>query len=242
MKIFSIVTSLMILGIASSAQAAMPAAAPFQFKNYAAHYTLRYDGIPFGKSTTTLLVNNPPSHYDLCIDNRTTLPFLHGNVEECSDGTLTPTRVKPNRYDYFYHRGDTHEHIRIEFNWKKHIATITTMEPSKSSQWHIAIPENTQDKVSYQLLLRRGLAQGKTAFSFPIADGGKLKTYAFHVDTAENQKNTVKIIRDPMPSKEKLTIWFRSDIDYIVSKVKQHKNIADIGTASLDSFSWEKHV
>jgi hypothetical protein len=223
MKFFPIVTSLMILGIASTAQAA-----PFQFENYEAHYTLRYDGIPFGNSTTVFTTNK--NHYSLCIDNKTTLPLLHGEVKECSNGILTTHTIKPLTYDYDYKRNSTREHIHIDFDWKKQIAVMTT----PSSHWHIAIPDNTQDKISYQLLIRRGLAQGKTSFTFPIADGGKLKTYEFSVDKTQN--NLVKLSRKPTPSKEEVSIWLRSDLDYLVSKVKQNKHIADIGTAELDSY------
>jgi len=232
MKIFSIVTSLMILGIASRAEA-IPAA--LVFKNYEAHYTLRYDGIPFGKSITTFVI--PKNHrYMLCIENKTTLPFLHGATKECSTGMLTPKIIKPLTYDYDYKNSSNHQHIHIDFDWKKQLAIMSV----KNSTWHITIPQNTQDKLSYQLLIRRGLAQGQTAFSFPIADGGKLKLYEF--DVVEHHGNTIKLTRRPMPSKENVSIWFRADRDYIVSEARQNKHIADVGTATLDNFTWNPHV
>jgi hypothetical protein len=231
MKIFPIVTSLMILGIASSAEAA-----PFQFKSYEAHYTLRYDGIPFGKSKTLFKTDTGKHYYTLCIENKTTLPLLHGATEECSVGLLTPRTVKPLTYDYTYKQGSDLQHIHIDFDWKQKLAIMAV----NKSSWHINIPPNTQDKVSYQLLIRRGLSQGQTTFSFPIADGGKLKTYEFNV--VEHNRNSIKLTRNPMPSKENVSIWFRPDIDYIVSEAKQNKHIADIGTAQLDSFTWKPHV
>lgn len=230
MKIFPIVTSLLILGIASTAMAA-----PVQFKNYDAKYTLRYDGIPFGKSTTSFRTNNK-NQYTLCIDNKTTVPLLHGQVSECSKGILTSQTIKPITYDYDYKRNGNHEHIHIDFDWKKQQAIMTT----PATQWRITIPENTQDKISYQLLIRRGLANGITTFSFPVADGGKLKTYQF--TTTHTKNNLIKLNRKPMPSKENVAIWFKPDLDYLVTKVEQHKQIADVGTAELDSYTWNPNV
>lgn len=230
MKIFAIVTSLMILGIATHAEAA-----PFEFKNYQASYTLRYDGIPFGNSTTTFSTDEK-GHYTLCIDNKSTMSFLQGAVRECSAGIFTPHTVKPLTYDYDYKRNSDHQHIHIDFDWRKNTATMTT----EKSRWHIDIPPTTQDKISYQLLIRRGLSQGQTTFSFPVADGGKLKTYEFNVK--DKQNNTIQLSRTPMPSKENVTLWLRADIDYLIIKVKQNKHIADIGTAELTSFHWNSHV
>lgn len=224
MKILPIVTSLMILSMASSAQAV-----PFRFQNYQATYTLRYDGIPFGKSTTTLNVDKK-NLYSLCIDNKTTLPFLHGNVVECSKGVILKNTIKPLTYDYHYHHNSQRTDVHIDFDWKKNIASMTT----KNTTWHIPIPHNTQDKISYQLLLRRGLAEGQTLFDFPIADGGKLKAYRFDVIHQNHQTITLK--RSPMINKENVTLWFRKDLDYLVSEVKQTKHIADVGTAELTAY------
>lgn len=240
MKILPIVTSLIVLGIASPALA-QPAAThhltPFVFKSFEARYVLRYDGIPFGKSKTVFNTykNN---RYKLCIENKTTLPFLRGAVTECSTGFITPKVIKPLQYDYEYSKNNTRQHIRINFDWSNNKAFMTTA----TSKWHIGIPHNTQDKISYQLLLRRGVAQGQTNFSFPVADGGKLKTYGFKVENNTNNTdaNLIQLIRNTMPSKENVILWLRADLDYVVSKVKQNKNIADIGTAELVALKWPR--
>ncbi len=224
MKMFPIVASLLFLSIASSAQAEA-----FQFQNYQAAYTLRYDGIPFGKSITTLSVD-AKNHYTLCIANKPTLSFLHGAVTECSKGLIFKNTVKPLSYDYHFERNENRNNIHIDFNWAKNIATMTT----NKTTWHIDIPKDTQDKISYQLLLRRGLSEGLTTFSFPVADGGKLKTYQFTV--VHRQDNTIKLERAPIPHKESISLWFRPDLNYLVSKVKQTKNIADVGTAELIAY------
>ncbi len=224
MKILPIVTSLLILSIASSAQAQ-----PFQFQNYRAIYTLRYDGIPFGRSITTLNID-AENHYKLCIENRTTGFFAQGNVTECSQGIIKPHTVIPLSYDYHYLHNQNHENIHIDFDWKNKIALMTT----KNTTWHIDIPENTQDKISYQLLLRRGLSQGQHIFSFPVADGGKLKNYAFTV--VHQQESGIKLERAPISNKENVSLWIRPDLDYLVSKVEQSKHIADVGTAELTSY------
>ncbi|MDX2164286.1 MAG: DUF3108 domain-containing protein [Gammaproteobacteria bacterium] len=225
MKTSCIVASLLFLSIASSAQAET-----FRFQNYQAAYTLGYDGIPFGKSITTLSVD-AKNHYILCIANKPTLSFIHGAVTECSKGLIFKNTVKPLSYDYYYKRNKNHNNIHIDFDWAKNIATMKTQKTT----WHIAIPQNTQDKISYQLLLRRGLAEGVTAFSFPVADGGKLKIYQFNV--VHQQNNTIKLDRTPIPHKESISLWFRPDLNYLVSKVRQTKNIADIGTAELIAYT-----
>ena len=167
-KIYFYLIMLLTTFLATSAKAA-----PLQLKNYHASYIVRYDEIPFAHSNSHLVITK--TQYQLCINAKTTLPFLHGTLQECSNGLIKNTHIIPLHYQYKYTRNNTHKNIDIVFDWKKNIAIINT----GTYHWTVALLPNTQDKVSYELLLRQGLSEGKTFFSFPVADGGNLKTYQF---------------------------------------------------------------
>ena len=218
MKIENIVAFLAILGVALPVNTAN--ATPLYFKNYTAYYAVRYDGIPIGHTVTILKINSQ-NHYNLCIKTKTNLPFLHGTVTECSRGLLNP--VMPLQYDYDYTLNKTHKNIRIDFDWKTKQAIIHT-HPT----WRMAIPTGTQDKVSYQLLLRQGLADNKKTFSFPVADGGKLKTYQFTITKViQDNINHNTIIQINSQQRRHIILWVNKNKDYFITKV-QHTGTAEL--------------
>lgn len=205
---------------------------------YRATYLISYDGIKIGKSIITL-TNSSPHHYLFCINNLTTLPFIYGKITECSKGIILKNTVRPESYSYHYEHGKHEQLTTINFNWEKHIAIIT----AKGKTWQMHIDNGTQDKISYQLLLRQDLMANKKDFRYLIADGGKIKNYTFKIISREIIQTpfgnfiSTKLIRLPIPHKENVTLWYAKELGYIVIKAKQSKQLINWGTAEIDTLS-----
>jgi len=210
--------------------------ASWAYKPLSATYVVKYDGIPVGKSITTLKIF-PKHHYLLCVDNKTTIPFLKGITKECSEGTFSNQTVQPQHYEYYYHQNSTTQRIHIDFDWTTHLAQITANE----THWRLNFPDNVQDRLSYHLLIRKGLFYHQQKFSFPVADGGKLKTYNFIVVKEEKLAlpwktlNTIQLDRTAPSNKENLSLWLMKDYDFVVAKIKQNKHFIDVGTAEIEN-------
>jgi hypothetical protein len=230
MKFQAIVTSVILFMVACQAQAQLPL-----LKSYRADYVVKYDGFPIGKSTTTLAVNN--HRYQLCIFNVTTVPFLRGSVRECSNGNLLSNQIQPILYSYEYKHNQKYNLVKIQFDWQNHVAVIQT----EGTQWKTNIPDNTQDKLSYQLALRLALNQ-QTHFCFPVADGGKIKIYEFdavakeQITTPLQQFDTIKLVRSPTVGKDNVAIWFAPALNNIAVRVEQNKHLIDSGTAEIVNY------
>ncbi len=200
-------------------------------------YRIKYDGVTIGKSTV-ILKTLPPNHYVLSISDQPSLPFLSGYVLESSTGIWSGKQSLPLHYFYNYHYFTKKRQIELNFNWhNKNVITNVNGKP-----WTMPVIVGTQDKLSYELQLRQDLLNNKNIFSYPVADGGKIKYYQFKIigheiiTTPLGTFNTIKIIRLPMPEKENLTLWIAKQLNYQIVQIEQTKHIMDYGVAEIISY------
>jgi hypothetical protein len=206
--------------------------------DFQALYEVKYDGIKIGTSSMSLH-SNQQGQYFFAIHNQASIPFLSGDVIESSTGFWSDKALMPTNYIYHYRYFNRQQQIEMNFNWQtRHLVIRVNGQP-----WHLLVPPLTQDRLSYQLALRRDLLAGKNQFSYWIADGGKIKNYQFRIvgnetiTTPLGTFNTIKIKRLPIPGKENVTLWLAKQWDYQVIKVEQTKNIVDQGSAEIVAYS-----
>lgn len=97
-------------------------------------------------------------------------------VTEVSAGRVGADGFHPEHYRYRRDNDDTRE-LTVTFDWVEGRAAIK----SENKPWSMPVPPEAQDKLAVLLALRKDLAAGNRGLSYPVADGGKLKTYAYRI-------------------------------------------------------------
>lgn len=150
------------------------------------------------------------------------------SVVETSQFSTNGNLLVSNRYEYLRKAFGSKRHALLEFDWDKKSVTNDV----EGKPWSYDISEGTLDKLNFQLRLRLDLQQGHyDQLSYPVADGGVLKTYQFKVlgkETLETELgtvNTVKVQRIYSKKKDKETwLWFSTDHDYLLVRYLQTKD------------------
>ena len=165
--------------------------------------------------------------------------LLKEDLRELSRGVMDHAGIRPLFYHYQRSGRRTTRTAELTFDWK----TSTVVNNVADSTWEMTIPAGTLDKLSTQLGMMRELQDGATEKTFAVADGGKLKQYAFEVigtETVESPAGrfeTVKLNRVG-DSKEKLTyIWCAPELHYLPVRIWQRKQDKHEYQSELESFS-----
>ncbi|MBL4585267.1 MAG: DUF3108 domain-containing protein [Pseudomonadales bacterium] len=124
----------------------------------------------------------------------------------------------------------------------------TTFKPGmahfkkRKSSADIKVPDDVQDILSVQLLLRRWLSEGEKDVEFPVLSKAKLKQYRFKVveeavlQIPAGRFNAVKVARIGA-SKTYGNFWFAKDWDYMLLKVESLK-----GKGKIESMEFRSGV
>lgn len=101
-------------------------------------------------------------------------------LEEESSGRIVAGRFRPDRY---HHRRDSDDRrtLTIGFDWAAGQAAIA----SADRPWTMKVPPDAQDKLAVLLALRADLGSGRRDLTYRVADGGRLKTYSYTRDGAD---------------------------------------------------------
>lgn len=197
----------------------VPAANSADLRPFTARYSLTTDGVTIGARTLTL------SKLDSGLFVFESMAWAVGlgtwfkddRITERSEWHFHTGDVQPLRYRYQHARDAPNRIVTIDFDWERGHATNTV----DSVPWSMPIPTGTQDKLVYLLSLMRDLHSGVTHISYPVADGGTLKTYKLHIvtetdlDTPLGRLATVKLSRVEAPSQREVLIWCAPDLNYL---------------------------
>lgn len=149
---------------------------------------------------------------------------LVASQQEQSRFTYRDGMIRPLGYHYLREVLGKERRADITFDWQQGRVTTTV----KGKPWQMSITPGTQDKLSYQLQLRRDLARGKTEMRYQVADGGPLSEYRFRVlgeetvSTPQGDYRTVKVERVREQDAGRTThIWFAPALEYLIVKLYQ---------------------
>ncbi|MCU7938450.1 MAG: DUF3108 domain-containing protein [gamma proteobacterium symbiont of Bathyaustriella thionipta] len=149
--------------------------------------------------------------------------------DEQSEGQIIDHLIRPEHYSFVQLRnGKTHRDVELSFNWQR--KEVTNHHKHKNSKWKLPVSLDTVDKLSYQLALMLKLAQAPDkTFSFPIADGGKLKKYNFEilgeerVYTSLGSYKAIKIQHQRYKKGKNITLWCAAKLNYLPVKIIQEE-------------------
>lgn len=204
---------------------------------FKAEYILKRNGITLGISTRSLTTAKDGTYIYSSTTKATGIIawFVKDHIDEYSTWTFDGTRLQPLEYVYNRHGGSKTRHVNLKFDWQRHIVTNTI----DGKPWHMEIPPDAQDKLVYQLAIMYDLLNGKKKLEYKIADGGKLKDYAFDIEgkevvnTALGKINTVRIQR--IGDKRDTTVWCAPQFSYLPVRLEQHDTDGSNLTMQLTS-------
>lgn len=144
--------------------------------------------------------------------------------------------IRPSRYRY--DRTGKAKHVHMQFDWEKmKVTNVVNGDP-----WQMDIPDGTQDKLSINLALMAHLAQSQSDISFPVADGGRLKTYDFKIvgqesiNTSLGLINTIKISRNKRGRKDRQAmLWLSPELGYLPVRIEKADKDDEIATLNIQS-------
>jgi hypothetical protein len=152
--------------------------------------------------------------------------FKDDRLMERSRYRLADQSIQPEHYIYRHSGSDKNRNVDLRFDWEQHRVTNVI----GGDAWQMAIPANTQDKLGYMIALMRDLHHQRESLEYPVADGGKLKTYRFRVvgkeslDTPLGKLRTVKLLRlRDNPEKRRTYLWCAEQYDYLPVRIEHHK-------------------
>jgi len=152
--------------------------------------------------------------------------FRRERVEESSEGVATDSDgLRPDRYRYV-RSGDKPKTVEIDFDWTIPRVVNTVNDNS----WNLDVPPGTTDRLVYQLLIMRDVAAGIGArLDYPVADGGKLKTYRFEATGSEavevplGRFESVRLERRYDRPDTWATVWVAPALHHLPVRVDHHE-------------------
>jgi len=155
--------------------------------------------------------------------------FITDEVNETSEGSYRNDRIRPDRYHYLQDNGKRKKQTDLEFDWPD--GQVWT--ESEGKRWAQDLLPGTQDKYSQQLALRLDLAEGERQVSYPVADGGRIKTYHYRVvgeDSIElpyGRLKCLKLRRNKDDHPPDYIIWVAPELGYLPVKIERKRSSAD---------------
>jgi hypothetical protein len=152
--------------------------------------------------------------------------FKRERVEETSEGTvLDDDALRPDLYRYI-RSGGKPKTVEIAFDWDVPRVVNTV----NSDSWNLSILPGTVDRLVYQLLIMRDVARGDSpTLDYPVADGGKLKTYRFETTGSEavevplGRFEALRLERRYEKADTWATVWVAPDLHHLPVRVHHHE-------------------
>jgi len=150
---------------------------------------------------------------------------LAAKVQESSQ--FSWQRCSPRPSAYLYERKGLLKRKKTllqTFNWENQQVTSNSGKTSSTFD----LPEQSTDKLSYQLAIRCDLKQGNTVLDYQVVDKKRVKQYSFKIigeeplETPLGILNTVKVERIRDANERQTFLWFAKELDYLLVKLEQN--------------------
>lgn len=228
MNIFLITVIALFLSIPLASATANEALAPFTAK-YEATWKSGWFPITIdAKRELTPLANN---EWKLSFEAYSSIADLH----EGSRFTVENNTIKPLAYRYKTSGFLSKKKRGQTFDWEKEKTYITNRDEWADYELILGM----QDNLSYQEQIRLDLIAGKTEFHYQIAYKNRIKDFKFKVantgklKTKSGHINTVEIEQLNKKRKASTRIWFASDYQFLLIKLKNKESNGDSNVIEL---------
>lgn len=208
---------------------------PAPLPPHRAEYLLTRDGLPVADMVMELRLT-PDGGYTYRADTRPhkaieLMMSLSADIgsgtrlEEVSSGRVVAGRFRPDQYRYRRDNNDRRT-LTLSFDWAAGQAAIA----SEERPWTMKVPADAQDKLAVLLDLRTDLAAGQGHLSYPVADGGRLKTYRYthagreDVGIAAGVWSCLVLNRTKDQGDIDYRLWLAPALDYLPVRVERTEN------------------
>ena len=188
---------------------------------FEAHYSAKWNKVPLKGVAVRKLTFNENNQQEFSFNAKT----LAAKIQESSQFSWQRCSPKPSAY--LYERKGLLKRKKIllqTFNWKNQ--QVTSNSGKTSSSFHL--PEQSTDKLSYQLAIRCDLKHGNTALDYQVVDKKRIKQYSFKIigdellETPLGILKTVKVERIRDANERQTFLWFAKELDYLLVKLEQN--------------------
>jgi hypothetical protein len=137
-------------------------------------------------------------------------------ILEESRGRMVNGRPRPDHYLYQREGPGIERNLQLDFDWPRKRVRIR----DGHSTWRMKIGGETLDKLVQQLVFTRELGDGIRTASYRVADGGRLKEYAYRVVGREpvitplGRFDTHKVERTKERGASDYTLWLAPELDH----------------------------
>lgn len=210
-------------------------------RGFSAEYQLRRGSIPIGTVHVSLALSGENSYLYQArtLTSGLAAVLRKDEISESSMGHIVDGRITPERYVYQHRRPDNPRLVQLDFDWP----SGRVVNRSQGDRWSMPLPAGTQDKFSQQLALMLAVQQDQRPVEFPVADGGRLKTYRFAergrelVDTPAGQFDALLFERSKDGRPSRSSIWLATALNYLPLKIERRGDGAMV-TMALKSVRW----
>ncbi len=220
MQLIPFITLFSLMLISPSALAAEPIIPDFE-----ATYDLTRAGITYGENKRTFK-RVDDGRYQFESSTRSVgfaAFFIKDKIYEKSilRYSADDNRLLPESYHYA-RSGKKERHVDLSFDRENN----KVVNRVNDDPWVMEIPADALDKLSYQLQIMLDAGE-KTHFSYPIADGGKLKHYEIELVREEALKTAIgdyqTLVLQRKSGKRETTIWCAPALNYLPIKIMQRE-------------------
>lgn len=212
------------LGFIATVSLITPLSVQAELQNFQATYQLLFNGKLVGRSQFELKVQDNRYIFEaLTLPAGSMSSEQRHEILEISRGNIDGHTLKPQQYDYALFDGDQIDPINMRFDWEESTVTIK----NQKDEVETALPEKTQDRISYllqtSLLATQGqakqqlsitgldniaatemLAQGHAILTLPY---GRFEATAFKRESAGDNVNRL--------------LWFAARLNAIPVQIDQ---------------------
>ena len=211
---FAVACLLVSLAVAT----AEPVAADIAIPTFDARYTLSAGPLTIGETRRRLYRDGDDRYIYESHSKPTGYAKLFTKAELHEKTTWVFADGRPRPLSYSYKRSGSEKrkrNVTLKFDWEKNrVTNVINDDP-----WTMDVPHDVQDKLLYHLTLMQDLQNGRQPLSYPIADGGKVKTYAFEwlgEETISTKLGKYKTVKLKQPGRKHHTlVWCAPDLNYL---------------------------
>jgi hypothetical protein len=149
--------------------------------------------------------------------------LVGGTISETTQLEMSGARLRPTSYR-FTRRGLGRERdVTVRFDWSRGRAENEVNE----ERWSMRVPDDALDKHSLVLAVSADLRDGRLASSYPVADGGRLKTYTFErlgderLVTPLGVHDTIKLRRERPGGRPATLFWHAPALDHLPVRIER---------------------
>lgn len=138
--------------------------------------------------------------------------FVRTRIKIHSRGAVTPAGLRPEQFDYG-RLDDASKNVSAAFDWQAQQLHLTFDGRNET----IALPQDTQDRVSLMYQFMFLPAEKLSDFAFHMTNGRKIEPYRYHlagtelIDTPLGKLNALRLVKQREPGDNAVEVWLAPD-------------------------------